>query len=363
MAHRVGTRRFNTDVRHSTPDVRRRVAPLVAAFVAAACLVLSGCGRAIAPSDNTAVAAQPGTPPPGTLSLLVEPEQGVAPIYRLAAAARSSIDLVMYELVDPAAVAVLEQAAARGVAVRVVLDANRERARNKPAFDELSAHGVRVVWAPSGYAATHEKAMVVDGAVAAIMSLNLTSRYYADTRDFAILDTQPADVAAIQQVFDADFRHATTATPPGADLVWSPGSQPALLRLINSARRQLLVENEEMALPAVRDALAAAAHRGVRVTVVMTTQPDWAGDFTTLSAAGVQVRTYSPSAPLYIHAKAVVADPGTAQGAAFVGSENFSAASLNRNRELGILTADPGVVRGLAETISSDAAGGTPWSH
>jgi phosphatidylserine/phosphatidylglycerophosphate/cardiolipin synthase-like enzyme len=339
-------------------------------LVLAACVALAGCSAA-GDSGSDADAAPPGTPagtpagtpPPGTLSLLVEPDQGVTPIYRVVAAARTSIDLVMYELADPTAVRLLEQAAARGVAVRVLLDANRERAANTAAFDELAAHGVHVAWAPSGYAATHEKAMVVDGAIAAVMSLNLTSRYYADTRDFAMLDTQPADVRAIEQVFDADFRHRKTTAAHGADLVWSPGSQAALLHLIENAHAELLVENEEMALRQVTAALAAAARRGVRVTVVMTAQPDWAADFDTLTAAGVRVSSYAPNAPLYIHAKSVVADPGTAHAAAFVGSENFSAASLNRNRELGILTADPGIVGRLAATITSDAAGGTPWQR
>jgi phosphatidylserine/phosphatidylglycerophosphate/cardiolipin synthase-like enzyme len=330
-------------------------------LVLTTCLALAGCSTA-GDSGSGAGVAPPGTPPPGTLSLLVEPDEGVAPIDRVAAAARTSIDVVMYELVDPTAVRVLEQAAARGVAVRVLLDANRERGANTAAFEELAAHGVKVAWASSGYAATPEKAIVVDGAVAAVMSLNLTSRYYTDTRDFAVLDTQPADVAAIEQVFDADFRHAKTATPHGADLVWSPGSESALLHLIENAHAELLVENEEMALRPVTAALAAAARRGVAVTVVMTAQPDWAADFDMLAAAGVHVRSYAPNAPLYIHAKAVVADPGTAHAAAFVGSENFSAASLDRNRELGILTADPDVVGGLAATINSDAAGGAPWS-
>ena len=74
----------------------------------------------------------------------------------------------------------LEMAAGRGVVVRVLLDHNLEAAANQPAFDELTAMGVHVAWADSRYAATHEKALVVDGSVAAVMSLNLTKRYYAD---------------------------------------------------------------------------------------------------------------------------------------------------------------------------------------
>jgi len=62
------------------------------------------------------------------LSLLIEPDQGVEPVYRLIASARQSIDVTMYELADPVATQALEVAAGRGVAVRVILDKNRGRA-------------------------------------------------------------------------------------------------------------------------------------------------------------------------------------------------------------------------------------------
>lgn len=333
--------------------MRRLLGVLVVIALAA------GCSASSARPPQPLVAP---TPPTGVLSVLTEPDQGVGPIYALLASAKHSVDLTMYELVDPQAVATLESAAARGVVVRVILDANREKSANKPAFDDLSAHGVHVVWADPRYAATHEKSVVIDNAVATVMSLNLTARYYSDTRDFAVLDRQPQDVQAIEATFDADFKHHKASTINGADLVWSPGAEPTLLSLINSATSTLLVENEEMALPAATSALTRAEARGVNVTVVMTRQTDWAPDFDRLASAGVAVRTYSPTAPLYIHAKAIVVDDVTPRRKAFVGSQNFSAASLNHNRELGLLTADATVVAALARTIKADAAGGAPWS-
>ena len=332
-----------------------------ARVIAAAIATALAAGCATRAQVATAPLAAP-TPPAGALSILTEPDQGVAPIYALLASAQHSIDLTMYELVDPQAVAVLEAAAARDVAVRVILDANREKAANKQAFGDLSAHGVHVVWADPRYAATHEKCVVIDRAVAAVMSLNLTARYYDDTRDFAVLDRQPADVQAIEAVFNADFTHHKTASASAADLVWSPGAQGILLSLIDSATTTLLVENEEMALPAVTSALERSARRGVHITVVMTRQDDWASDFDKLTKARVDVRTYSPTASLYIHAKAIIVDDGTPRQKAFVGSQNFSSASLNHNRELGLLTSDPTVVATLAQTVKSDAAGATPWA-
>lgn len=271
----------------------------------------------------------------------------------------------MYELADPAAEQALEEAARRGVTVRVILDKSREQAANQAAYDELNRRGVHVTWASSRFLATHEKAIVVDHAVAAIMSLNLTRRYYADTRDFAVLDRQAGDVQAVEKVFDADFRHASidgpTAASAGDDLVWSPDSESTLLQLVNSATTSLLVENEEMALPAMTRALISAARRGVHVTVVMTRQDAWADDFDNLVAAHVDVRTYPPNGSLYVHAKVIVADASTPRARAFIGSQNFSAASLLRNRELGVLTADPAVTAALVRTLGTDANAASPW--
>ena len=348
---------------------RLRACAVTAALVAAA--LASGCRAQGRPSvaAQSSVATPSGVAAgsaqavaPGQLSLLVEPDQGIEPIYALIASARKSIDLTMYELVDTNAELALELAAGRGVDVRVLLDVNREKSANLAAYNELSDMKVHVAWADSRYAATHQKTLVIDGAVAAVMTLNMTSRYYSSTRDFAVVDRIRSDVAAIEQVFNADFAHNTVGTSASTDLVWSPHqSEPALLALINAARSTLLVENEEMALKAVTTALASAARRGVRVTVVMTDQTNWHAAFAILVAAHAVVRVYAPTASLYIHAKAIVADAGTSHQQAFVGSENFSSASLNQNRELGIETTDPTVVAGLTKTLTTDAAAAAAW--
>ncbi len=299
------------------------------------------------------------------LGLIVEPGE-LGPIDKVLMSPKHSLDMTMYELADPVGEADLAADAAHGVAVRVVLDRNREEDANTPAYDYLSAHGVKVHWAQSSYEATHEKAVVVDAGypdqLALMMTLNLTSRYYATTRDFAVVDRNPADVAAIASVFNADFAGDQSApTPPGADLVWSPGSEPALLALIGSARHRLAVENEEMANAQIVSALAAKARSGVSVRVTMTYDSSYASEFSELVAAGVGVHLYpDTSSALYIHAKVIVVDAGTAGQRAFVGSENFSTASMSYNRELGIVTSDPAMVEELARVLGQDYDGAAP---
>jgi len=298
-----------------------------------------------------------------TRTLVIEPDQGLTPIYNLIQSATSSIDMTMYELADTQAQNLLCQAAGNGIAVRVILDQNLEYNNNLSAYNQLNTCGVQVTWAWTQYDATHEKAIVIDGTNAAIMSLNLTSRYYSTSRDFAVIENDAADVAAIESTFSADFVPQAITPPVGDDLVWSPANaKTQLLNIINSAQTSLLVENEEMGYNTIITALENAARRGVAVTVCMTNDNNkYATQLNALKSAGVSISTYAYTAPLYIHAKAIVADYGTASARAFVGSENFSSASLNYNRELGLVTTDATILDQLNNTLTNDYAGGTAW--
>ena len=296
-------------------------------------------------------------------TLVTEPDQGLTPIYNLISSAKSTLDMTMYELTDTQAEQLLAQAAASGVTVRVILDQNLEKSSNTAAYNYLDSQGVEVHWANPTYSATHQKTITVDGSISAIMTLNLTSQYYSTGRDFAVIENDPTDVAAIESTFNADFANSAVQPPDGDDLVWSPtNSQSAILGVINSAQRSLLVENEEMGDTNVLNALVSAAGRGVLVQVVMTnTSNDYATEFTQLVAAGVGVSTYASNAPLYIHAKVILADYGAPGAQVFIGSENFSSASLTKNRELGLTTSDKAIMQSIDGTLTSDSIGGTLW--
>lgn len=294
---------------------------------------------------------------------MIEPGAGMAPIYALVESARHTVDLVMYELEDLHAEQLLAGDAARGVDVQVLLNSAYTGSANDSAFSYLQGHGVHVRWASSLYSLTHQKTLVVDASVAVIMTLNWTSRYYADTRDVAVIDRIPSDVAAIQATFRADDTGARITPSPGADLVWSPTtSLPDLLALINGAEHELFVENEEMVSATIIDALVAAARRGVNVEICMTNSAHWSAAFDTLVRAGVHVRVYSSNAPLYIHAKVIVRDPGLSDQEAFAGSQNFSTELLRYNRELGIVMTSTPPVEQLHALLGDDYNTASAWT-
>ncbi|HZL48590.1 MAG TPA: hypothetical protein VFC30_06205 [Solirubrobacteraceae bacterium] len=96
-----------------------------------------------------------------------------------------------------------------------------------------------------------------------------TPVYYSSSRDFAVLDHRPADVAQVTQTFDADLHHRRLAPSTGSgELVWSPGARAPIGALIVHARRSLEVESEEMDDPTITRELCQAAQRGVRARVI-----------------------------------------------------------------------------------------------
>ncbi|MEO6703162.1 MAG: phospholipase D-like domain-containing protein [Jatrophihabitantaceae bacterium] len=317
------------------------------------------CAVIALPIALLAPAAQAAT---SKYTLVTEPADNYQKIYALINSATSTLDMTMYELADTTAQTDLANAASRGVNVRVVLDINREQSNNQTAYNYLSSHGVHVVWAQTKYAATHQKTITVDGITSAIMSGNLTSRYYSTSRDFAVLDTNLIDIAAIEKVFNADFAGTAITPTDGDNLTWSPtDSQTKLLALINSATSTLSVENEEMADTAVTNALVAAANRGVKVHITMTANSSYDTAFNQLKAAGAVIHLYASTASLYIHAKVIDVDAALTSHRAYVGSINFSDYSLNKNRELGFISSDTGIDAGLDTTLAADFAGGTNY--
>lgn len=308
--------------------------------------------------------------------LVQYPQASFGGLYAQIGAARRSIDMEMYELKDPVAEQDLAAAARRGVTVRVLLDRDYSGADvNAAAYAYLKAHGVQVRWAPAHYI-FHIKATSFDDRSADVSTANLTAEYYSSTRDAEVIDTDPAQVKAIEQTFADDWTAAPGGTPreqtvqaPG--LVWSPNTgsgsaETAMVAQINSAKHAVEFESEELSDAPVYDALAAAARRGVRCRIVMTDSGDWDEAFAAVTKAGCLVHVFpDSSSALYIHEKLVLDDPGTATQSLLIGSQNASWESLHENRELGLLihAANGGaaVIASASSTFQQDFGDASSW--
>lgn len=338
----------------SAGRVRKLTARLLFSAAIVSLLATLFWSRDLSPLRNDAAVPTAVSTQTGVVGLIVEPDDGRLPVLAEIEAARSSIDVMIYLLTDRQIVDALIAAEGRGVVVRVILEQYPYGGFGNPeqVAAELRTAGVEVKWAAQRFTFSHVKALVVDGSVALIMNLNLTRSAFETNREFAVITTRAAEVASIQALFEADWR-GQDEPRPGSLVVSPSNSRHVLTALIESARVSLELYAQVVRDEAVADALAAAAERGVRVRLVTSPDIDPVATrmLTELAERGVEVRLVSTP---YIHAKAIVVDAKRA----FVGSQNLTATSLDENREIGLIFADPAAVARLLRAFEADFASG-----
>lgn len=304
-----------------------------------------------------------GLPDPGPVAptlavagIFVEPDDGRAPILDELAAARESIALQVYLLSDEEIIAALEDAAARGLRVRVMLEEHPfGGAGGQPAIAaRLQRAGIDVRWGDPVFRFSHIKTFVIDDRVAIIMNLNLTESAFTGNRELAVITTRPEDVAQAAAIFEADWER--TGADPAGPLVVSPtNSRAELLALIDRARTTLDVYAEVVRDDELLGAMVEAVERGVTVRLVMSgdAEDSNARDRAKLAAAGIQVYLNNE---VYIHAKMFLADGSEL----FIGSQNLTATSLDQNRELGLILRDAGSIERASRVFARDLEAGRP---
>ncbi len=292
------------------------------------------------------------------VQVFVEPDAGEVPILRAIEGANRSIWVEVYLLTDRNVIRALEDAAGRGIDVRVLLEAHPYGGGDVAAqqtLESLNAANVQARWSNPVFTYTHAKTVLVDSATAYILTSNLSKSglggsSVAANREYGVMDTLTNDVSQVKAIFLADWDRTAVAVTSSYLVISPENARAKLAALMAGAQSTLQLEDEEMYDSASEETLITAAKRGVNVEVVLPT-PSGSGSDTSgadrLKAGGVHVRYLT--AP-YLHAKLIVADGALA----FVGSENFSATSLDKNREVGVLIADTAVLGTLSHTFTLD---------
>ncbi len=326
-------------------------------FLIVVAALLGGClpvptatipGLSVPPATVTpTVQAQTANPP---LTLFEAPRDGPAPVVDAIRNAKTRIDVQVYILTDPTIVSALIDARRSGRQVRVILNRNAfgGESPNAGTFEKLAAGGVAVRWADSRFTYTHSKMIVVDAGTETqrvlIMNHNLAPSYLGEpdplgaSLNFGVVDVTTGDVATAQAVFDADWEQRPFTLPPDTRLVISPdNSRVALVSEIARANRSIHFFAQEFTDTQVVGAMVDAARRGLDVKGILADNISGnTASVRALQMAGGEARYLTEP---YQHAKAMIVDGSSV----YIGSINFTKTSLDRNRELGILTHQPDI--------------------
>ncbi|MGZ3797801.1 MAG: phospholipase D-like domain-containing protein [Pseudobdellovibrionaceae bacterium] len=283
-------------------------------------------------------------------TLTITPQDRHEPILEAIETAQKTLDIVNFHLSDMEVVRALIEASQRGVQVRIILDSSilSKNIKAQNIADELKKSDVQVKPSSNKFSITHEKTLVIDNKLAFITTINLVTTS-ASTRDFGLITQDPDVIAEINSVFNADWSNADsngdfTPSLSQSRLVWSPiNSTQKLKELIQSAQSTIDLDVENFGDKEIQDALIARAIAGVQIRTL--TPGCIPGDnplrnrqyLEAMGASGIQNRVMaaiSDSVHPYMHAKMIIVDNKTF----YIGSENFSYNSLEKARELGIIT-------------------------
>jgi cardiolipin synthase len=331
----------------------RRHPPRLVAFARAlpfACLVCH-CG----------LPAPTGSGPAGRSSstLVVLPDDGAAGLLTAVANARQRVWGEMYMLTSFDAMDALVAARAAGADVRLLLEPapyNSEDA-NQGALQTLAAAGIDVRWFAVPGGLVHAKFLLVDD-TAWVLTLNLTLAGVTRNREYAVADREPVDVRRLEGLWQSDAIGAPPgAGPSGAHVLTSPiDARLRLTAALDAARVSVAIEVEELSDTAFVARLIDARTRGVQVTILVPASDRSAATSAAvrhLVDAGIAVRALG--APT-LHAKVMVVD----NQITYLGSVNFTRASFDDNREVGLLMRDAATTARIMAVLGADWAQATP---
>jgi cardiolipin synthase A/B len=266
-------------------------------------------------------------------SLLVLPDDSAKPILDAIKHATKSLRIKMFVFTDPSLIAAVVEAHRRGVVVRVMLNPKRRNgvSENDESRAALSAAGVDVLDSNPAFDLTHEKSMVVDDKTAFVKSLNWQSENLTETRDYAVITSDPHEVAEIVNCFEADWSRQDFASGKQAQLIWCRGNgRERITEFIDGSKHSLWLQNERYQDQMIIEHLVRAKERGVKVHV-MARPPHTLKKEKLLEGVGGE--------------------------RAIIGSINLAPGSFDSRRELAIEVTDKHIVDRLHDVVHHD------WKH
>jgi phosphatidylserine/phosphatidylglycerophosphate/cardiolipin synthase-like enzyme len=204
------------------------------------------------------------------MKLIVQPDAGVAPVVTAIKQAKKTIDVLIFRLDRQEIIRALEDAVARGVAVRALIaHTNRGGQKGLRKLElRLLESGLTVTRTADDLVRYHGKMMVVDNRVLHVYGFNFTGLDIEKSRSFGVITRNQRLVQEALKLFEADC--ARQPYTPGCDrFVVSPeNARERLTAFIKGARRELLIYDPKIGDPAILRLLVERQKAGVDIKII-----------------------------------------------------------------------------------------------
>lgn len=275
------------------------------------------------------------------MKLIVQPDDGPAPLLRAIERAAKSIDLVIFRFDLPEIEKALAKAQARGVAVRALI-AHTNRGGDKKLRkleDRMLEAGVTVGRTDDALARYHGKLLIIDADRLFVLGFNYTSLDIEKSRSFGVVTRNRKLIGEAARLIDADANRKDFAPSPRGLVVSPENARQRLAAFIRKARRELLIYDPKLSDDAMIRLLKQRAKQGVEIRILGELEKKWRGS--DLYVRDVRGR---------LHVRAIVRDGRRA----FVGSQSLRKLELDERREVGLIVRDRRIVKQLADVFRRD---------
>ena len=275
------------------------------------------------------------------MKLIVQPDDGIAPIVNAIKQARKSIDVLIFRLDRQEIARALEAAVARGVRVRA-LTAHQNRGGTKVLRKlemQLLEAGVTVSRTADDLVRYHAKMMIVDGRMLYVFGFNFTALDIGRSRSFGLVTRNKKLVAEAVRLFNADFDRQPYTPTCDCFIVSPENARDRLARFLRGARRQLLIYDPKVSDDAMLKIITQRIEDGVDVRVVGKVEAKW----------NVKSEKFPGKR---LHVRAIVRDGR----AVFIGSQSLRRLELEKRREVGVVVTNQNIVRQVQKLFEDDWA-------
>jgi cardiolipin synthase len=274
------------------------------------------------------------------MKLLIQPEDGVAPLVAAIKKAKKSVDIVVFRFDRAEIETALKDAAERGVSVSALIAyANHggEKSLRKLEMRLLEA-GVKVSRTSDDLSRYHDKLLIIDRRLLFVLSFNFTHLDIDHSRGFAIVTRKRNLVEEALKLLKADNERKPYKARLDTFVVSPVNARKQLLALIRRAKKELLIYDPKIADSEIARALSDVAKKGVDVRVIGSVGRH---------SAHLKVR---PLGGFRLHTRTIVCD----RREVFVGSQSLRKAELDSRREVGVIVRDSKVVSRVVNTFKAD---------
>ncbi|MGP6220155.1 phospholipase D-like domain-containing protein [Caldiplasma sukawensis] len=260
------------------------------------------------------------------------PEAGKTKVIDFIKSSYEFLNMNFYLLDDEEVMRTIKEQVEKKVKVRIIIDGHPFNSET-PDISVLKNTGAKVIIAPMRFdnhdVFDHAKYMVNEHSFF-IGTLNMTESAFTKNREYFVIGDEKKIRKALENVFESDYENERIRPKDRDVLMISPDSERELFSFMRGGKK-LFIETEELGDDPTLLELLRSKGKKVRLILPSTISSEDKKNALSLKDSGVKIRIM-PANSLYLHAKMI-----HIKKRAFIGSQNFSGTSLERNREIGII--------------------------